>query len=163
MKKMILVGLLTFVSAISAFASNDFRNFNWGISNSEVKNNEKCYFIDSKFKSNTSELIYKDKLLGNECYIIYTFIDNKLVSGKYIFKGLGESTRFMLFDRLANHFDVKYDPINKDSNKSQHGFKCLYKTSTTQIEILNENGKLTVTYIPLELSTPKEDNDLSFF
>lgn len=163
MRKMILVCLMIFMSAISAFASNDFRNFNWGSSNSEVKKNEKCSFIDSKFNSNTSQIIYKDKLLGNECYIIYMFIDNKLISGKYIFNTLGESTRFMLFERLTSHFNTKYDAISKESNKSQYGFKGLYKTTTTKIEILNENGKLTVTYTPLELSTQKGNNDLSFF
>ena len=132
MKKLILVCFLILISTSNASASNDFRNSRWGIPNSEVINNEKSTFIDNKFKSNTSQLIYKDMLLGNEYHIIYTFIDNKLISGDYIFNIYGEST---------NHFDKKYEPINKENNKSQHGFKAAYKTSTTRIDILNENGK----------------------
>ena len=69
MKKLILVCFLILISTSNASASNDFRNFRWGIPNSEVINNEKSTFIDNKFKSNTSQLIYKDMLLGNECYI----------------------------------------------------------------------------------------------
>ena len=163
MKKLILVCFLILISTSNASASNDFRNFRWGIPNSEVINNEKSTFIDNKFKSNTSQLIYKDMLLGNECHIIYTFIDNKLISGDYIFNIYGESTRFILFKKLTDHFVKKYEPINKENNKSQHGFKAAYKTSTTRIDILNENGKLTVKYTPLELYKQKSDDDLSFF
>ena len=63
----------------------------------------------------------------------------------------------------TQHFDKKYEPINKENNKSQHGFKAAYKTSTTRIDILNENSKLTVKYTPLELYKQKSDDDLSFF
>ncbi|MGH7884604.1 MAG: hypothetical protein ACRENO_02775 [Thermodesulfobacteriota bacterium] len=77
MKILILVLLLL----PNAAYCKDFRDAEWGISKSELKNIEKSELI----KEQDDRLIYSDVFIVYSVGIIYQFFDNKLIWGSYKF------------------------------------------------------------------------------
>jgi hypothetical protein len=72
---------ITVGSAQIAATLTDFRAFTWSNSLEQVQNGEKADFVK---QVKDDELVYKDKLGGTDCTLVYIFNDNdKLVSGIY--------------------------------------------------------------------------------
>lgn len=61
--------------------ATDFRNVKWGMSRDEVIQLEKLRLKDEE----PSKLFYETAIAGQQCILIYSFINDKLFSGNYLF------------------------------------------------------------------------------
>lgn len=105
--------------------SSNFRGTVWGMSKQKVKSIEKLKII----KDTGNILIYKGKVANLNTYIVYIFVNNKLVRTKYIIRELHTNKNDYIFDykKIKRILTKKYGPPKSDK---QIWLNNLYKTDT---------------------------------
>ncbi len=115
MKKLLLVviALITFVRlSISQTTEKDFRDFAWGSSFNQVKENETAKFIS---QDTNSLVTYDDHLAAYDVEVNYQFNeDDKLVSGTYNFTKKHSNPQLYIEDYgiFKNLLTIKYGEPN---------------------------------------------------
>ena len=100
--KVIVIGFLVTFFTQNCFADNyDFRKAKWGMSMAQVKASESLS-IKNKDKDK-DVLIYKTKILNNNVALVYSFINDKLVSGHYVVEEKHSNKN----DYIADYKDFK--------------------------------------------------------
>lgn len=84
MKKLFICFLLVLCMFLSLYGKKKtpltFRKTRWGMSQVEVKATEK----QKPIKEKKGELTYLSNVAGLDCFIVYDFIQNKLVESRYL-------------------------------------------------------------------------------
>ena len=104
MKKLLLTAILLLV-AYSLFAQ--FRDTKWGMSRQEVKRIEGSQIIDEAEVG----VIYADKLMGFDVYVLYSFFKDQLSQGSYIFRQKHSNNGLFIedYEVLKKALDKKYE------------------------------------------------------
>jgi hypothetical protein len=104
-----------------------FRKANWGMTMGEVREIEKAKF----FQEDDLFLAYEGKLSGFAVYIVYIFVDNKLVRAKYAIneEHLNGNDYIADYKALKELLTKKYDKPIEDE---QHWKSDLYKDDPQQ-------------------------------
>ena len=136
-------------------SSFKFRKIEWGASKNTVKSIEKSKLIfDEKDK-----LIYEDYVLTFETWIFYSFVNDKLVQGNYIFRNRHSNQT----DFIADYKNTKEKLIKKYGQPSEDEFfwkDDLYKDSPNDWGIAVSKGDLFY-YAIWELETTQIGISLS--
>lgn len=110
MKKWILILpimlICCFGSVLVARAEEDFdfRKARWGMTIEEIQRTETAYF-----KGIVDEtLFYTEKLLDEECVIIYNFKKGKLIECNYMFFNIEDEHSKIIFDTINKQLSKKY-------------------------------------------------------
>ena len=87
-----------------------FRNIQWGWTKEQVSKAEKEKLLKSKLEDGRELLIFSSRILELDCWIVYVFINNKLVRAKYIITdaSLGIWDYLPAFLKLKNALKLKY-------------------------------------------------------
>jgi hypothetical protein len=97
-----------------------FRETTWAMSKDEVKKAESSEFIKEEKGSGAviglELLVYKDNIIGLDCFIAYFFAENKLVKGRYFIveKHTNKSLYISDFVTIKNQLINKYGKPKKD-------------------------------------------------
>lgn len=104
MKKVLCLVCLLVFSVSTAFAEEfDFRKTRWGMTQEEVKKNETFSKIEEEKK-----LKYHGKMFGIDCFIDYSFKDNKLYKVDLSYMRKGDIREHLL--RIIDALKTKLDP-----------------------------------------------------
>jgi len=125
--------MLISLSAICFGDEVDFRKVRWGMTKIEVISSE-----DLKPESFAGPSItYRTLLLGKEMYLIYEFIDNKLIDAVYLFLAETEND----YTEIERIISKKYgEPISK-RNTGITDFYYKWDTPLTEILLQPDKGK----------------------
>ena len=106
--------IIVLLIASTAFAEEyTIRNTRWGMTPEEVKKIEKWKY-GWKTEGNLSKLSYTGELKkGVECYLTYSFIDNKLMSINYRMIEDAEYKQILLFSFFSDSLVKKYGQPEK--------------------------------------------------
>lgn len=143
----------------------DFRNVKWGMSRNEVIRLEKLQLKDEE----ESKLFYETAIASQQCILIYSFINDKLYSGNYLF--IDKHTNFneyindylnlkaLLEEKYGKYTDNDQkwtQKINFDMDKGMAvamgylNYLSSWKTDATEIDLLlfgdNLEVKLGISY-----------------
>ncbi len=104
MKKVMLPVILLLV-AFSLFAQ--FRDTKWGMSRLEVKRIEVSQIIDEA----EAGVVYADRLMGFDVYVLYAFFKDQLSQGSYIFRQTHSNKGLFIedYEVLKKALDKKYE------------------------------------------------------
>lgn len=105
--------------------SDDFRGFNWGASESDVKKLEKATFQKSNDEGNVNTLIYNGEISGVKVIIYYIFSKNRLVSAIYksYESHLNRNSFISDFEYIKNLLQKKYGTPKLDEITGDDLFK----------------------------------------
>ena len=104
MKKVLCLICLLVFSASTVFAEEfDFRKTRWGMTQEEVKKNETFSRLEGE-----KGLKYHGKMFGIDCFIDYSFSENKLykVDVSYMYKGDIKEYLLRIVDALKTKLDL---------------------------------------------------------
>jgi hypothetical protein len=81
-KKLLLISILIFISINLSFSQrkNDFRTIDWGMTRDQIKSTET---IQPDFE-NDKILAYKVKIAGFSAILVFNFISDKCINGRYL-------------------------------------------------------------------------------
>jgi hypothetical protein len=102
--------LLFAAGLVAACALNaaDFRNATWGMSPKQVIKSEKIKLEESKLKKRPLRLRGKTKLLGSNASVIYDFIHDKFIQGRYVIQFINFSNSKKTFQTISKILSQKY-------------------------------------------------------
>ena len=115
----------------------DFLNTNWGMSKEEVIKMEKAGLIRGN-REGEDDLEYQGKVDGFDCYMTYSFVEDKLVrTGCAITQPIADKRLniFSCFFNIKEYFIKKYGQIFKEGE-----FSTSWDTSLTKVDIVVSNS-----------------------
>ena len=97
---------------INVGQSHGFRNIPWGSSREDVKNNEKG---EIEYEDNDA-VFYKGSIANIRCTIIFIFVDNLLVRGRYYFEAghIDNNAYIDDYKKIKNLLLEKYGKADED-------------------------------------------------
>lgn len=146
-----VISAILFLSTLSIFAQNDFRNATWGMDAASVKNTETTKIIsEDQFK-----IVYDCLLADIKGNIIYTFTTKgQLMRSKYLltphyFSMNNYIKDYKLFEELltAKYGDVVKKSVVNTSNKSnitENDWSALLVSGQLRIENIWSTPKTTI-------------------
>lgn len=116
---------LFFAAESALCADYDFRRVKWGMTRVEVAASEelKPAYVNGEYIS------YKIDLFNREVFLLYEFIENSLLSSRYVFDMPGEDLKFKLVDLLTK----KYGNFEKND--------AVYIWKKPEVEVTLEPGE----------------------
>ena len=93
----------------------DFRKARWGMTIEEIQKTETAHFFEKDIKKGI--LIYTEKLLDEECAIVYNFKKGKLTHCNYLFFNIEDENSKLMFNTIDKQLSKKY---TKEENPSSH-------------------------------------------
>ncbi len=112
--------------AIAEDAKSDFRKTKWGMTEAAVKATESSAPTKEQAKGSKQIVVYKDTVSGLPCYVVYIFLNDKLVRTKYIatVEHTNKAACLSDFEVLASALREKYgNPKSDDSFWSNDLYK----------------------------------------
>lgn len=114
-------------------SQKDFRNTRWGMTKIEVMASE-----EKKPESFAGpSLSYRTMMLGKEMYLIYEFVDNKLIDAIYVFIARNEQD----YQEIERILTKKYGEAVTGRNDGPVDYFYKWETSLTEIVLKPGAGK----------------------
>jgi hypothetical protein len=124
--------------ALSKGNNYDFLNIHWGISKEEVRKMEKVGFIEGN-REGEDDLEYQGKVDGLDCYMTYSFREDKLTStGCHIIQPIADKSDrniYGCYEKIKEYLIKKYGGIFKDTE-----FSTSWDTSITKVDLFLSIG-----------------------
>lgn len=120
--RILLVGLLALLCMGQADSAPDFRAASWGMSMRQVKHVEK----GKPSLRDRESLVYKGTLADLQSDIVYHFVDDQLVEGKYVIthRHWERDGWIEAFENLKNLLSQKYgEPVIDETRWANHQFE----------------------------------------
>ena len=168
---LVLILILSFCSMSYALkVENSFRNTIWGMSKEEVLEVESGMKFENKELGKKKLIRSEIKIAGLKCFLIYTFVEDKLVCAAYLFDEIYQDKSYYQddFDTLKELLIQKYGELGSevlvdkdafyfmvDSNTENYMHRITWKTNDTEIALfLDKSGSeidVFITYDSIEL------------
>ncbi|GAH60254.1 unnamed protein product [marine sediment metagenome] len=172
-KRLLLVSILILSFCSVSYAlkvENSFRNITWGMSKEEILKVESGMKFEKKELGEKNLIRSKTRLAGLKCFLIYTFVRDKLVGAAYLFDEIYQDKSDYQddFDTLKELLIQKYgeleseDLVDKDafyfmvdSNTENYIHRITWKTNDTEIALFIDKSAseidVFITYDSIEL------------
>ncbi|MGI5901511.1 MAG: hypothetical protein ACOX7U_03445 [Desulfitobacteriia bacterium] len=162
--------------------TSDFRDVTWGMSKDEVEEVEEAEFISS----DEDELMYLVEIGGDEYYLMYNFVDDKLYEAGYlIMDEVADDSYIDLYEKNKSYLTEKYGEPIKDEviwdegvaesesdlwfhiSKGELTYLAAWENDNTEVFLVlrghNDNNVLGIDYRSKEyypLAEDKQDTDI---
>ena len=137
MRWLILMGMYIMIVlnmfGMADAAQTDFRNIRWGMTKIEVMASESG--TPESFTG--PELTYRTTMLGKEIYLIYEFIDNKLIHAIYVFIDQTGSE----YEEVEKILERKYGKKVMNENENSEAYYFKWETPLTEVVLKRGAGK----------------------
>ena len=172
-KRLLLVSILILSFCSVSYAlkvENSFRNITWGMSKEEVLEVESGMKFENKELGEKKLIRSETRIADLKCFLIYTFVEDKLVFAAYVFDEIYQDKSYYQddFDTLKELLVQKYgeleseDLVDKDAfyfmvtPDTENYMHCItWKTNDTEIALfLDKSGSeidVFITYNSIEL------------
>ncbi len=133
-------------------AQKDFRNTRWGMTKIEVMASE-----ESKPELFAGPVLtYRTVMLGKEMYLIYEFIENKLIDAIYVFITQSDQDYLQIEEILTR----KYGKTVIERNEGSMDYYYMWETHLTEIVLKSGAGKdCRIEYLSKKLKKFREKQE----